>query len=142
MTHYKQEFSPVESNDEFQRLLDAISSAEVEWNENIQAALSVAYPRKGYVSETDVTIPNNSYRGYDDEFRLTVQIRVKKNDARMMAAVQPFIDEAISSEAAEKLAAAEAEFAIAQAEVEAAASKLEEARANRAAAHTKLSDQL
>jgi hypothetical protein len=107
------------TQDEAQNITALIASHAHRTPDQVKASLAVAFTRKEEEAIWEVFHENKSYRGYDDEFILTVQIRIPKYDKEGMTDIQPFIDEAIQGDLDRKAAALDAEEAeLAEAEAE------------------------
>lgn len=74
----------------------------------LEASLAVHYDRKGETQVSDVT-SDNSYRGIDDKFVLTVQLMVNKWDPRFDRHIQPLVTQAEEEKAEEERLRVEAD---------------------------------
>lgn len=106
--------SPIQSEEDAQRILNIINATDIA---QYDAALAVAFTRKGVDTLTDVTIPNSSYRTeWDDEYVLTLQVRVGKF-ASGYAEVKELVDEVVAEHAVREENARQALIAEKEAEI-------------------------
>ena len=94
--------TPLEHQDDLADLIKVITGAQPE---QLSASLAVEYERGEETVNTAVTQENPSYRGFDDEFILTLSVRVKKYDLEYTELIEPFVEQAVAADAAEKATA-------------------------------------
>jgi hypothetical protein len=93
--------TPLEHQDDLADLVKVFTEAQPE---QLFASLAVEYERGEEIVNTSVAQANSSYRGYNDEFILTLSVRVKQYEPEYRALIEAFVEQAVIGDAEEKAA--------------------------------------